>query len=94
MTQSSDAEMPPPTANKTPGEPTKTDLTDADPDRYNVADGPLENDAYVHPGYVFSGGNLGGQSIQVCNACWSLVPVDFTQAHTGYHAAQMALAER
>lgn len=58
----------------------------------NVIDGPLEGSGagsvpvpYEHPGYRFSGANMGGQSLHLCLSCAGLVQDENTPIHTDWH---------
>lgn len=44
-----------------------------------------EQRLYHHPGFVFSGANMGGQSLHCCQGCGALVQDDRTVAHREWH---------
>lgn len=46
---------------------------------------PVETLKYEHPGYAFSGGNVGGQSMDVCLSCFGLVQWEHEAMHTNWH---------
>lgn len=47
--------------------------------------GLREVEPYEHPGFIFSGANMGGQSLQTCLECSALVQESGTPAHRAWH---------